>query len=261
MDRGRTNIIAIANHKGGVGKTTTATALASIFAQIGIDTLVIDLDPQCNLTETFLKEEPERTAFDLFRSRVCPEPVRIREHLQLVPASLDMSALDVMLGQQMERELILADALDKLEGSWDMVLLDCPPALNTVTVNALAAANEVYVPVVPEIYPLKGLLRIENICRTASARLNPGIGITGIIITRYNPTATLYRQVESTLRENYGGILFETKIRQNVRLAESPGKNQDIMAYAPGSNGARDYLALAEEILQRLHAKARNSSM
>ena len=261
MDRSKANIFAIANHKGGVGKTTTAAALASIFAEIGIDTLMIDLDPQCNLTDTFLTEEPKETAYDLFKTRVSPDPIMIREHLYLIPAHLDMSALDLMIGQQFERELILKDALDHLKGQWEMVIMDCPPALNTVTVNALAAATEVYVPIVPEIFPLKGLIRIQDICHMASSRLNPGIAISGIILTKYNPTAALYREVEQSLREDYPDILFNTKIRQNIRLAESPGHNQDIMTYAPNSNGAQDYACLAEEILQRLEAKQRGKTL
>jgi chromosome partitioning protein len=255
MDRSKAHIFAIANHKGGVGKTTTAAALGSIFAEIGIDTLLIDLDPQCNLTDTFLSQEPEETAFDLFKTRVSPRPIRVREHLDIIPAHLDMSALDLIIGQQFERELILKDALDQLEGNWEMVIMDCPPALNTVTVNALATATEVYVPIVPEIFPLKGLIRIQDICHMVSSRINPGICITGIVLTKYNPTMALYREVEQSLKEDYPDVLFNTKIRQNIRLAESPGHNQDIMTYAPNSNGAQDYACLAEEILQRLEAK------
>lgn len=255
MDLSKANIIAMMNHKGGVGKTTTAAALGSIFAEIGIDTLLIDLDGQANLTDTFLDYEPERTTYDLFDKRTSPDPVKIREHLYLLPSHLDMSAVDMLICQKSERELILKDALEGLQGQWDIVIMDCPPSIGLVIMNALVVATEVFVPIVPEIFPLKGLLTIQKTCGMVAKRLNPGIGITGIMLTKYNPTMGLYQEVEQSLRESYPNELFKTKIRQNVRLAESPGHHQDIMTYAPTSNGAQDYACLAEEVLQRFDAK------
>lgn len=132
------------------------------------------------------------------------------------------------------------------------MLLDCPPSLGLITVNALVAATDVYVPIAPEIYPLKGLVKLEEICSMVSARLNPGIGITGIVVTMYNPTKNLFVQVDAKLRELYGNKVFTTRIRENVKLAECPMHRKDIISYAPESNGAEDYKRLAKEILTRL---------
>lgn len=250
----KTHVIAIANHKGGVGKTTTTATLAGIFAGVGIKVLMIDLDAQCNLTDTFISEVNGYTAYDLFRDRKVYGPAHVRENLDLIPASLDMSALDLMIGSQFEKERILSDVLDKMDiqGKYDIVLLDCPPSLGLITVNALVAATDVYVPIAPEVYPLKGLVKLEEICSMVSARLNPGIGITGIVVTMYNSTKNLFVQVDAKLRQIYGDKVFSTRIRENVKLAECPMHRKDIMTYAPASNGAEDYRRLAGEILNRL---------
>ena len=171
----KTRIIAVANHKGGVGKTTTVATLGSIFAKVGVRVLMVDLDAQCNLTDTFLSEVEGPTVYEVFKDRRDCRPTRIKDGLDILPASLDMSALDLSIGGQFEKERILSDVLEKMNISerYDLVLLDCPPSLGLVTVNALVAADEVYVPIAPEVYPLKGLVKLEEICSMVSARLNP----------------------------------------------------------------------------------------
>lgn len=168
----KTRIIAVANHKGGVGKTTTVATLGSIFAKVGVRVLMVDLDAQCNLTDTFLKDVEGPTVYDVFKDRRNYEPIHITDGLDILPASLDMSALDLIIGGQFEKERILSDVLEKMEVSerYDIVLLDCPPSLGLVTVNAFVAADEVYVPIAPEVYPLKGLVKLEEICSMVSAR-------------------------------------------------------------------------------------------
>lgn len=169
----KTKIIAVANHKGGVGKTTTVATLGSIFAKVGVRVLMVDLDAQCNLTDTFLSEVEGPTVYEVFKDRRDYRPTRIKDGLDILPASLDMSALDLIIGGQFEKERILSDVLEKMNISerYDLVLLDCPPSLGLVTVNALVAADEVYVPIAPEVYPLKGLVKLEEICSMVSARL------------------------------------------------------------------------------------------
>lgn len=245
-----TRIIAVANHKGGVGKTTTVATLGSIFARVGVRVLMVDLDAQCNLTDTFLKESAGPTVYEVFRDRKSYEPTRIGERLDILPASLDMSALDLVIGGQFEKERILSDVLQKMNilERYYIVLLDCPPSLGLVTVNALVAADEVYVPLAPEVYQLKGLVKLEEICSMVSARLNPGVGISGVIVTMYNLLVT----VDAKLREIYGEKVFRTRIRENVKLAECPMHHTEILSYAPESNGAADYVSLAKEILSRL---------
>ena len=250
----KTRIIAVANHKGGVGKTTTVATLGCIFARVGVRVLMVDLDAQCNLTDTFLKEAAGPTVYEVFRDRKSYEPTRIGEGLDILPASLDMSALDLIIGGQFEKERILSDVLQKMniQERYDIVLLDCPPSLGLVTVNALVAADEVYVPIAPEVYPLKGLVKLEEICSMVSARLNPGVGISGVIVTMYNTTKNLFVTVDAKLREIYGEKVFRTRIRENVKLAECPMHHTEILSYAPESNGAADYVNLAKEILSRL---------
>lgn len=250
----KTRIIAVANHKGGVGKTTTVATLGSIFAKVGVRVLMVDLDAQCNLTDTFLSEVEGPTVYEVFKDRRDYLPTRIKDGLDILPASLDMSALDLIIGGQFEKERILSDVLEKMNISerYDLVLLDCPPSLGLVTVNALVAADEVYVPIAPEVYPLKGLVKLEEICSMVSARLNPGICITGVIVTMFNPTKNLFVTVDEKLRGIYGDKVFWTRIRENVKLAECPMHRTEITSYAPESNGATDYVNLAKEILERL---------
>ena len=219
----KTRIIAVANHKGGVGKTTTVATLGSIFAKVGVRVLMVDLDAQCNLTDTFLSEVEGPTVYEVFKDRRDYRPTRIKDGLDILPASLDMSALDLIIGGQFEKERILSDVLEKMNISerYDLVLLDCPPSLGLVTVNALVAADEVYVPIAPEVYPLKGLVKLEEICSMVSARLNPGIGITGVIVTMFNPTKNLFVTVDEKLRGIYGDkvSLRKESYRTNGTLA------------------------------------------
>lgn len=250
----KTHIIAFANHKGGVGKTTTTATLGSILSRVGVRCLLVDLDAQCNLTDTFLSDVPELTIYEMFKDRKAYQPVKVAENLDLIPANLDMSALDMMLSSCYEKERILADVISQLgiEDNYDLVLLDCPPSLGIVTVNALVAATDIYVPIAPEFYPIKGLIKLEEICTMVSQRLNPGIGINGVIVTKYNPSKKLFVEVDKKLRDTYGDRVFNTRIRENVKLAEAPMQKKDIVTYAPGSNGAVDYTNLAKEILTRL---------
>ena len=233
----KTRIIAVANHKGGVGKTTTVATLGSIFAKVGVRVLMVDLDAQCNLTDTFLSEVEGPTVYEVFKDRRDYLPTRIKDGLDILPASLDMSALDLIIGGQFEKERILSDVLEKMNISerYDLVLLDCPPSLGLVTVNALVAADEVYVPIAPEVYPLKGLVKLEEICSMVSARLNPGIGITGVIVTMFNPTKNLFVTVDEKLRGIYGDKVFRTKIRENVKLCQRDcGRALDTRSVARG---------------------------
>lgn len=157
-------------------------------------------------------------------------------------------------GGQFKKERILSDVLEKMNISerYDLILLNCPPSLGLVTVNALVAADEVYVPIAPEVFPLKGLVKLEEIFSMVSARLNPGIDITGVIVTMFNSTKNLFVTVDEELRGIYGDKVFRTRIRENVKLAECPMHRTEITSYAPESNEATDYVNLAKEILARL---------
>lgn len=252
-------IIAMANHKGGVGKTTTVVNIGSLLSTAGIKTLLVDLDAQCNLTDTFIKESSGReTVYNLFRDGKAPQPVNVKPNLDLIPGSIDMTGLDLIIGGTMARESILKKRLAELDENEDykIIILDCPPSLSLVTINAFVAADYIFVPVVPEVYPLRGLEGLKNICKLISEQLGTKAQIDGIIVTKYNSAKKLYIEVDSQLRDNFGDAVFKTRVRENVKLAECTLKYQDIYEYAPKSNGANDYMKLTEEMLDRIYKGA-----
>jgi len=240
-------IIAIANHKGGVGKTTSVAALGSIFAAEGSKTLIVDLDAQANLTASFLTEEPERTIYNAFKGEVELPIIHLRENLDLVPSSLDMAAAELDISSRMSREYILRKLIKPVESQYEFILLDCPPSLGLVTINAMVAANELFIPLTAEALPSRGLTKLTNILQMVRENLNDNITLSGVIITRWENT-NLSKMVEEQLRSIFGDTIFNTKIRKNVSVAEAPLYAQDIVTYAPDSNGAKDYIALADEI-------------
>lgn len=253
----KTKIITVANHKGGVAKTTTVASIASLLAHAGMKVLMIDLDAQCSLTESFIADDPEVTIYDAFlnpRKNWSHAVIQVRENLDLLPASTEVSDLDMMLAAKTQNEKYLLKILVNMnvQDRYDYIILDCPPSLSLITTNALVAADELYVPTMAEILPLKGLKKLEAKIEEIAEELNPELKITGIIMTRYNSSKNLNSSVLNALRETYGDIVFNTVIRENVKLAETPNFKKDIIEYAPKSNGAKDYVALAQEIIDRL---------
>lgn len=245
--------IAIVNHKGGVAKTTTASNVASLLSNYK-RVLAIDLDAQCNLTKSFITKPYEQSVFDLFLGRQCNPIINVKENFDILPASIDLSGLDTMLGAKLEKERILADLLKEIEekNSYDIVIIDCPPSLQLATVNALVAATDLVVPVMPEFHAVSGLVDIENIYNIVKRRLNQDLKFTGLVITRYNSSKKMHTTVEKSLRNNYADLVFDTIIRDNIKLAECPTFQQDIFTYAPKSNGAVDYSAFVSELVGRL---------
>lgn len=246
-----TRIIALANHKGGVGKTTTAAALGAGLASMGRRVLLVDLDAQANLTASFMGDvEPGETIYEALRGEAALPIIPMGERLDLVPSSLDMAGVDIELTNRYSREYVLRKLLKPVSGDYDYILLDCPPSLGLVTVNAFVAANELFIPLTAEALPARGLKRLTDILQTVRENLNEGISLTGIVITRWEGT-TLSKTVEERLREVFGGIIFKTRIRKNVALAEAQLYAKGIEAYAPESNGAKDYKALTLEVLEQ----------
>jgi chromosome partitioning protein len=249
-----TKIIAVANHKGGVGKTTTVASLGSILSKKGYKVLLIDLDAQSNLTTSLTSPTEGPTIYDALTSKVEELPIiALNESLHLVPASLTLAMVDVELSTAIARERILADVLQKanVEEKYDFVFLDCPPSLGLMTLNAFTASTDIVIPLISEVLPFKGLTMINDFIKMVSTRLNPKAHISGILITRWE-TSNLSRGIEAKLREAVGDTLFQTKIRKNVRLAEAPLERQDILDYDKNSNGAKDYAAFTDEFLAHI---------
>lgn len=245
-----TKIIAVANHKGGVGKTTSVASIGAILAQQGKKTLLIDLDAQANLTRSFILEEQTET---IYRSLIGGEPmpiVKINENLDIVCSSLEMGGVELELSARMSREFILKELIEPVQDNYDYILLDCPPSLGLVTLNALVAATDLYVPLLAEALPSIGLKMILDILQMTKKRLNPELELSGIFITRWK-NSNLSKMVEEQVRSSFGDVAFNTKIRDNVAVAEAPLFARDIITHAPNSNGAKDYLKLTAEIVER----------
>lgn len=240
-------IISIANHKGGVGKTTTTACLGKALASKGSRVLVIDLDAQANLTTSLWGKETDRTIYDAMKRQDSLPLINVGENLDITPASLDLAGIELELAGALSREFILKDLIEPISGKYDYILLDCPPSLSLVTVNAFVASTEVIIPLTAEALPFKGLTMITDIITMVQKRLNPRLALTGILLTRWKGRK-LNKLVEESLREKFGTTVFTTKIRDNISVAEAPLATKDIFAYAPDSNGAKDYIALCEEI-------------
>lgn len=243
-------IIAISNHKGGVGKTSSVASIGAILSSKGYRVLMIDLDAQSNLTTSLMSGEPERTIYNALKERKQLPIVELRDRLHLTPSSLDLAGIELELSGTMSREFILKDLIEPIAEDYDYILLDTPPSLGLIAVNSFVAATDLYIPLTAEALPFKGLTMITNVVSMVQKRLNPQLSLSGIIITRW-AGRKLNKIVEEALRNNYGDKVFKTKIRENISIAEAPLTGKDIIAYAPNSNGAQDYLALTEEILSK----------
>ena len=242
-------IISIVNHKGGVGKTTSVSSLGVALARMGKRVLLVDLDAQGNLTDTLTRTPGDRSIYDSLRTLETLPVVKIREGLDLCPSSIDLVSMDLELADKREREFRLSQLLQGLD--YEYILLDCPPSLGLLTINALTASTKVIIPLTPEALPAKGLGTLLDIIERTKETLNPGLSLGGILITRYN-RRKINRLVEETLRETFGDSGFKAKIRENVDRSESPLQGMDIYSYSPNSIGAKDYESLALEVVSKL---------
>lgn len=243
-------IIAFANHKGGVSKTTSVANVGSILSQKGKKVLLVDLDAQANLTDYFLKERPEETIYNSMVDET-PLPVKqINKNLYIVPSSLDMVGIESKIAENIDRAELLQILLEPIQKEYDYVLLDCPPSLGIVTLNALIAATDLYICVTAEAIPVRGLKMLTDALERVKKRKNPNIALSGIIITRWG-ARNLNKVIEESLRKNFGETVFKTKIRENISIAEAPAHFQDVVTYSPTSHGAEDYTALTKEIINR----------
>lgn len=246
--------IAVANQKGGVGKTTTTVNLGACLASLGKRVLCIDLDPQGHTSIGFgiEKERLDRTVYGLLmgkglaREAVLPTAV---DRLYILPANIQLAAAEVELLPELAREVRLRDAIADIKDQYDFILMDCPPSLGQLTVNALAAADSVLVPIQGEYLSLEGMALLLNTIRAIKERVNPGLRLEGILLTMFDGRTNLGSQVADEVRKHFGDRVYEVTVPRNVRLSEAPSHGQPIINYDPRSRGAEAYLQLAKEVI------------
>ena len=245
--------ISIFNQKGGVGKTTSAANIGGGLARLGRRVLLIDMDPQANLTYS-LGFDPADLDFSIYEllggKATLAQAIRSRDGFDLIPAAIQLAGAELEFAGIYGRETLLRDALRDAVG-YDYILIDCPPSLALLTLNALTACDGVYIPIEAELLPLQGLKQLIDTVDLVQRRLNAKIKIDGVITTFYDTRKVIQRQVLERIGEQFGDKVFKSAIRVNIALAEAPGAGQTIFEYSPNSNGAVDYMALCREIITR----------
>ncbi len=253
-------IIAFANQKGGVGKTTSCINLAAYVAVMGSKVLVLDLDPQGNATSGLGidKERDMKTIYDLISGDSTVEEVIQQTQIQdldIIPSTVDLAGAELEMVQMPQREKIIKGILDTIKDKYDFIMIDCPPSLGLITVNALTACNSVIIPMQCEYYPLMGITQLMNTIRLIKFHLNPSIDIEGVVLTMKDKRSNLTSQVADEVLKFFGKKVFFTYIPRNIRLAEAPSHGEPIIIYEPSSKGAEAYMSLAEEFLDRNKVK------
>ncbi|HEY5380808.1 MAG TPA: ParA family protein [Acidobacteriaceae bacterium] len=258
----KATVIAVVNQKGGVGKTTTAINLAAAVAMQGLSTLLIDCDPQANTTAGLgvARDEDRASAYDLLVGLAAPAEVTLKteiDNLSLIPGTKNMIGANVELVSADRREFYLREALEPIRSSYRFIFLDCPPALDLLTLNALVAADRLLVPMQAEYFALEGISELISTLDRVAAAFNPGLGLEGVLLTMFDERTNLSQQVRENLRNFFADKLFATTIPRNVRLAEAPSHGKPVFLYDPRSRGAEAYQELAVELLKRYGIKAK----
>jgi chromosome partitioning protein len=250
-----THIIAIANQKGGVGKTTTAVNLSAALAEAGKKVLVVDMDPQGNTTAGFgiEKTELEKTVYDMMIDECTAKEAVINtqyQNLDVLPSNIDLSGAEIELLDVDDKEYILKKGIASIKKKYDFIIIDCPPALSILTINALTTADSVLVPIQCEYYALEGLSLLIHTIDLVKERLNSSLYIDGVVFTMFDSRTNLSNQVVENVKENLTSRVYDTVIPRNVRLAEAPSFGMPIIEYDDKSAGAESYRKLAQEVIQ-----------
>lgn len=244
-------VIAISNHKGGVGKTTSAINIGFSLHKTGKRILLIDLDPQANLSQSLGVLDPQINIYGAIKGSYPAQPVEILPGIDLIPSCLDLSGAEIELTNEAGREFILREVIDPLRALYDFVIIDSPPSLGLLTINAFTAADQIIIPVQAEFLALQGLAKLTEVIDKIRSRLNKELVLLGVLITQYDSRKVLNRNVAGIISNHFKDLVFKTRIRDNIALAEAPTQGLDIFRYAPKSNGAEDYQLLCEEYIIR----------
>lgn len=239
-------VISISNHKGGVGKTTSAINIGAGLNRLKKKVLLIDLDPQANLTESLGIFNPEKTIYGALRNKYKIQPLEVLKGLDVIPSTLDLSGAEIELSIEANRKYILQELIEPLRAYYDYIIIDCPPSLGLLTINALTGADMVFIPLQAQYLALQGLTKLISVVDKIKTDLD---GVR-VFITLYDNRKVLHRDIAIAVESHFKGKVFKTKVRDNIALAEAPAEGLDIFRYSPISHGAEDYLSLCREIIK-----------
>lgn len=243
-------IISISNHKGGVGKTTSAINIGAALNLLGKKVLLIDLDPQANLSQSLGLINQEKTIYGSLKGDYDLCPISVLKGLDVIPSTLDLSGAEIELSSEAGREYILKELIDQIKADYHYIIIDSPPSLGLLTINSFTAADEIIIPLQAQFLAMQGLAKLVEVVDKIKSRLNKELKFGGVFITQYDGRKVLNREVVETINAHFKSEVFNTKIRDNIALAEAPAQGLDIFRYNPKSYGAEDYMSLAREIVK-----------